>query len=69
MVMNFNEIINKHPDDWDAFKNGEDLSDGLMSDFYELYVNNGEMPYGTAKARTGDPSQWIYDRLEHRRKT
>ena len=22
-----------------------------------------EMPYGTAKARTGDPDQWILDRL------
>ena len=23
-----------------------------------------EMPYGVAKARTGDPDQWILDRLE-----
>jgi hypothetical protein len=23
-----------------------------------------EMPYGTAKARTGDPCEWILDKLE-----
>lgn len=28
---------------------------------YELFCE--DMPYGTAKARTGDPSEWIYDRL------
>ena len=23
-----------------------------------------EMPYGTAKARTGDPDEWIFNKLE-----
>lgn len=31
---------------------------------YEYYTSNGEMPYGTAKARDGDPHEWIYHRLE-----
>ncbi len=31
---------------------------------YEHYVSNGEMPYGTAKARTGDPDFWITDQLK-----
>lgn len=40
------------------------LLDGDTYDkLYQHYCNNGEMPYGTAKARTGDPDQWIYDRL------
>lgn len=30
---------------------------------YEYYLNNGEMPYGTAKARDGDPYEWILDRI------
>lgn len=30
---------------------------------FDYFCNNGEMPYGVAKARTGDPDQWIADRL------
>lgn len=29
------------------------------------YLNASEdMPYGTQKARDGDPDEWVYDRLE-----
>lgn len=31
----------------------------LFDELYEFFVNSGEMPYGTAKARDGDPDQWI----------
>ncbi len=31
---------------------------------YEYFCNSGEMPYGIAKARTGDPDLWILERLE-----
>ena len=31
---------------------------------YELFLP--QMPYGTAKARTGDPMKFIFDRLERR---
>lgn len=39
-----------------------------LMDFNDLYEKlfdyfMSEMPYGTAKARTGDPDQWIVDRL------
>ena len=34
---------------------------GLWEKLYGFYWT--EMPYGTAKARTGDPSEWIYDHL------
>ena len=30
---------------------------------YDYFCNNGEMPYGVAKARTGDPDAWILDYL------
>lgn len=33
-----------------------------FEELYEYYVDI--MPYGTAKARTGDPCQWIAERLE-----
>lgn len=42
----------------------------LMDDFpdlyeklYEHFLNSGEMPYGTAKARTGMPDVWILDHI------
>jgi hypothetical protein len=31
---------------------------------YEHFLATGEMPYGVAKARDGDPMQWISDRLD-----
>lgn len=30
---------------------------------YDYFCNTGEMPYGVAKARTGDPDVWILDYL------
>lgn len=30
---------------------------------YSYFINSGEMPYGVAKARTGDPAQWIANHL------
>ena len=42
----------------------EDLDDAkLMEDLYGYFQNSGEMPYGIQKARTGDPDEWIADRL------
>ena len=34
----------------------------LMQDLYEHFQE--DMPYGTQKARTGDPDEFIYDKLE-----
>ena len=39
----------------------EDMDRDLHDKIYEWYLP--EMPYGVAKARTGDPDAWIYDRL------
>lgn len=47
----------------DFLASGE-LSETLYEKAYGYYLALGEMPYGTAKARTGDPYQWISDRLE-----
>lgn len=35
--------------------------EGLMSKLYDYY--RAEMPYGTAKARTGDPEEWLLGKL------
>jgi len=51
----------------EAFNNlieNDEMSDELYEKlFEEYYVDHEDMPYGTKKARTGDPFQWIYDRL------
>lgn len=39
---------------------GSDVYDKL----FQYYVESGEMPYGIAKAREGDPDQWILDRVQ-----
>ena len=59
-------ILDQFPDAVEGFKNGEDISD--YPDFYEAlfthYSENGEMPYGTQKARDGDPINWLSGRLD-----
>ena len=56
-------ILQKYPKDVDEFI--EDGLDNCSQEFndalYEYYVE--DMPYGVAKARTGDPSQWISEHL------
>ena len=43
---------------------GMDMDDDLYEALYDYYVDSGEMPYGIAKARTGDPYQWVYNRFQ-----
>ena len=35
----------------------------MYNKLYCYYVNYGDMPYNIAKARTGDPYDWIVERL------
>jgi hypothetical protein len=38
----------------------------LYEKLYNYYVfETAQMPYGTAKARDGDPDVWIMDQLEY----
>lgn len=43
----------------DEIEVGEPVYDSL----YDYYVDSGEMPYGTMKARDGDPCEWITYRV------
>jgi hypothetical protein len=36
---------------------------GLYEKLFDHFIDNNEMPYGTAKARDGDPVEWIGDHL------
>lgn len=45
------------------FKADGDLDHDLYEALFDYYFNKGDIPYGTAKGRTGDPFEWISDRL------
>ena len=46
------------------FLQGEDIMDSYVEEaVYSFYMDSGEMPYGVAKARDGDPAEWIYNQL------
>ena len=40
------------------FDKGQDL----YQDLFEYYAD--EMPYGVQKCRTGDPDEWIFEKLD-----
>ncbi len=41
-----------------------EMPDAMYDALYDYYTENGEMPYGTAKARDGDPAEWIENKLD-----
>ena len=43
-------------------QNGE-IDDEVYEVMFSHYCDSGEMPYGTAKARDGDPYEWVYGRV------
>lgn len=46
--------------DWLIDNKDDDKVDSFL---YDHFVGGGDMPYGTMKARDGDPSNWIADRM------
>ena len=65
--MTIEEILAAHDAEWQQLQDGADLMIGtspLMTALYEYFLETNEMPYDVAKARTGDPDLWIFDRLE-----
>jgi len=47
-----------------SFEQGGDLDNDLYEALFDYYYDLGEMPYGTAKARDGDPYEWVAQNLE-----
>jgi len=37
----------------------------LYGKLFRYYMDTGAMPYGTAKARTGDPDIWITNQINY----
>ena len=57
-------ILDRFKHEVKQFENGGDLDQDLYEALFDYYFNAGEMPYGTAKARTGDPYEWVTQRLD-----
>lgn len=45
-------------------RENENVFEDYFDELYEYYFLKGDMPYGVAKGRTGDPYTWVADRLE-----
>jgi hypothetical protein len=57
----FQHILNTYKRDVKDFEENDELSDDLYNALYDYY--HEDMPYGTKKARTGDPHEWVADRF------
>lgn len=57
-------ILNRFKFEVNQFEQGEDLDSDLYEALFDYYSDKGEMPYGVVKARTGDPYEWITQRLD-----
>ena len=57
-------ILDRFKNEVKRFEQGDDLDNDLYDALFDYYASSGEMPYGTMKARTGDPYEWISQRLD-----
>ena len=58
-------IFKKYPAEWAKAKETDEIEydSKLKDELLDYYITSGEMPYGIMKARTGDPDEWIWTRL------
>jgi Protein of unknwon function (DUF3008) len=57
-------ILNRFKYEVREFEQGGDLDQDLYEALFDYYADQGEIPYGVAKARTGDPYEWVAQNLE-----
>lgn len=63
--MTLREITQTYKTDVNTFVRTGDMSEPLYDALYEYYLLTvGEMPYGVAKARDGDPVEWVCEKYE-----
>lgn len=56
-------ISNRFKHEVKNFMNSGFMDEDLYDALYDYYTDTGEMPYAVAKARTGDPHQWVEERF------
>ena len=57
-------IMDRFKHEVDEFEKGGDLDNDLYYALFDYYSDHGEIPYGIAKGRDGDPFEWVTDRLD-----
>jgi hypothetical protein len=57
-------ILNRFKHEVNQFEQGADLDTDLYHALFDYYSDAGEMPYGVAKARDGDPYEWVTQQLD-----
>jgi hypothetical protein len=57
-------IVSKYKHEVKNFLAGEDLDNDLYEALFDYYSDHGEMPYGVAKGRDGDPFEWVTMRFD-----
>ena len=57
-------IMDRFKHEVDQFEKGGDLDSDLYYALFDYYSDHGEIPYGIAKGRDGDPFEWVTDRLD-----
>jgi hypothetical protein len=57
-------IMDRFKHEVDQFEKGGDLDNDLYYALFDYYSDHGEIPYGIAKGRDGDPFEWVTDRLD-----
>ncbi len=57
-------IVQRFPKEVKDFKMGGDMDEDLYHALFDYYAMHGEMPYGTMKARDGDPYEWVTQRFD-----
>lgn len=63
-IKTMDDIIEMYPTAIRQFFDTGEMEDSLYDALYNYYLDSGDMPYGVAKARDGDPQQWIADHFE-----
>jgi hypothetical protein len=57
-------ILNRFKHEVKQFEAGNELDEKLYDALFDYYNDAGEMPYGVAKARDGDPMEWVATNLQ-----
>jgi len=59
----WDHLLDRFRHEVEQFKAGGELDHDLYDALFDYYSQHGAMPYGVAKARTGDPFAWVSHRL------
>jgi hypothetical protein len=59
----WDHLLDRFRHEVQQFKDGGELDHDLYDALFDYYSQHGAMPYGVAKARTGDPYNWVSHRF------